>query len=557
MMQLLEHFKELTLHPKNAEELKGLILQLAVQGKLTRQWREENPDVETASVLLERIRLENNNHVRANKFKKNNPFPSITEYEIPCDLPKGWEFCQLGDIIKISSGNGLTSSKMDKSGQIPVYGGNGITGYHSSGNVEDRTIVIGRVGFYCGSIHLTEKNAWVTDNAFITRYSKENIDRDFLVWLLKGTNLKKNENATAQPVISGRKVYPINISLPPLEEQKAVVEVVNQLFAEVEQLEALTKERIQLKADFVTSALNQLTQAAERDTARQWAFLQEQFGTFFTEKSTIKKLREGILQLAVQGKLTHNWRSELKLKGIRVEPAAILVEKIEVEKQQLIKAGKIKKEKPLPEISEEEIPYELPEGWVWCRFSKITNWFSTGPFGTMLHKSDYVNNGIPVINPQQMVDGNIVPSINMQISNETKMRLARYVLKEGNIIVARRGEMGRCAIITKKEEGFLCGTGSFFMDLNHEINRKFIYLLFQSGMIREYLIQASNGATMSNLNQTTLLNMIIPLPPIEEQKSIVEKVNTLMTLCDKLEQEIETHQITQEQWMQSCLREVI
>jgi type I restriction enzyme S subunit len=156
-----------------------------------------------------------------------------------------------------------------------------------------------------------------------------------------------------------------------------------------------------------------------------------------------------------------------------------------------------------------------------------------------------------------MVNGKIIPSQKMQVSEKTKNRLFRYILKEGDFIIARRGEMGRSAIVTKHEDGFLCGTGSFFLDLHSQINREFILQLFQSDLVREYLRSASNGATMSNLNQSILLNMVISLPSVEEQKAIVEKVNGLMALCDQLEQEIETHQTTQEDWMQSCLREVV
>jgi type I restriction enzyme, S subunit len=110
-------------------------------------------------------------------------------------------------------------------------GGNGINGYHDDYNVNSGTIVIGRVGYYCGSIHVTEDKAWVTDNAFITSYPKHLINTEWLVYLLRSTNLKENENATAQPVISGKKIYPIPVALPPFNEQKRIVEKVDQLFA--------------------------------------------------------------------------------------------------------------------------------------------------------------------------------------------------------------------------------------------------------------------------------------------------------------------------------------
>lgn len=123
-MQLLQHFKELTVRPKNAQELKGLILKLAIQGKVTANWREENLDVEPASELLMRILKEKEQLIRDKKLKKEKLLPQITKDEIPYQLPDTWVWCRLQDIIKISSGKGLTSANMDKSGKIPVYGGN-------------------------------------------------------------------------------------------------------------------------------------------------------------------------------------------------------------------------------------------------------------------------------------------------------------------------------------------------------------------------------------------------------------------------------------------------
>jgi len=182
-----------------------------------------------------------------------------------------------------------------------------------------------------------------------------------------------------------------------------------------------------------------------------------------SQEENLSKLLLSILRDAIQGKLTKEWREQNQ----SVESASELLKSIKAEKEQLVKEKKIKKKKPLPPITQNEIPYDLPKSWVWTRLSKVINSISTGPFGSMLHKRDYVVNGIPVINPQQMVQGEIVPSNKMQVSKETVKRLSRYILHEGDIVIARRGEMGRCAIINKKEEGFLCGTGSFFMDLNY------------------------------------------------------------------------------------------
>ena len=141
-----------------------------------------------------------------------------------------WEEKELGQIIKLSSGNTLTAKNMNNEGKIPVYGGNGITGYHDQFNIEESTIVIGRVGYYCGSVYLVKEKAWVTDNALITFFDKEKIEIVFLYRLLSFTDLRQNDSSTAQPVISGGKIYPISVTIPSLPEQKEIVRILASLF---------------------------------------------------------------------------------------------------------------------------------------------------------------------------------------------------------------------------------------------------------------------------------------------------------------------------------------
>ena len=126
---------------------------------------------------------------------------------------------------------------MISSGDIPVYGGNGVTGYHDKSNVSSNTLVIGRVGFYCGSVHYIETDAWVTDNALIVSYEKK-LDTRYLFYLLKNTNLRQNESSTAQPVISGKKIYGIQVRTTGIEEQKEIVRILDELFAKEQQAQA-------------------------------------------------------------------------------------------------------------------------------------------------------------------------------------------------------------------------------------------------------------------------------------------------------------------------------
>ncbi|MFR3300573.1 MAG: restriction endonuclease subunit S [Ruminococcus bicirculans (ex Wegman et al. 2014)] len=228
--------------------LKKSILQEAVQGKLVPQ----NPDDEPASVLLERIRAEKQELIKQGKIKKNKnesviitrdkiPYEIIDGKErciadeVPFEIPDSWCWCRLGSIIQIESGKGLTSKQMIE-GSIPVYGGNGITGYHNASLVHKETVVIGRVGYYCGSVHITEKEAWVTDNAFITTYPENSIYREYLVYTLRYMNLGQNNNATAQPVVSGKKIYPMLFPLPPLAEQHRIVAKIEEIMPMIERL---------------------------------------------------------------------------------------------------------------------------------------------------------------------------------------------------------------------------------------------------------------------------------------------------------------------------------
>ena len=575
-MQLLEHFKTLTLHPKNAQELKGLILQLAVQGKLTQQWRQENPDVESASELLERIQAEKVKLVKEKKIKKDRTLFEISENEIPYELPESWVWCKLGDLnqdihygytasalhtfegIRMLRITDIQNNKVNwdrvpdcniKENDIPRY------------KLEENDILIARTG---GTIGKSYQVKGVNVNSVFASYliraiPMEQVFPEYIkLWLespIYWKQLVENSQGTGQPNVNATALKGLSVSLPPLEEQNAIVEVVNQLFAEVEQVEDLTKKRIQLKADYVTSALQQLTQAAEQDTTAEWNILQKQFGTFFTEKVNIKKLRESILQLAVQGKLTRDWRSSITQKGVEVEPAATLLERIKAEKAQLVKAGKIKKEKPLPEITEEEIPYELPEGWAWCKWvdllGSVNYPMKRGPFGSSLRKDDFVEIGIRVFEQYNPINDD---------PNWMRYFITDEKYEAGDFLVSCSGAtLGRIVYLPEGTIPGIINQALLKLTLSQDVILSDYFLkLFRSYYIQEQIWQKAQGMAQPNMvGVKELKNILIPLPPIEEQKAIVEKVNALMSFCDKLEEEIEIHKITQEQWMQSCLKEVL
>ncbi|MGD9487779.1 MAG: restriction endonuclease subunit S [Calditrichaceae bacterium] len=291
------------------------------------------------------------------------------------------------------------------------------------------------------------------------------------------------------------------------------------------------------------------------------------------QSDNLKQLRQAILQEAVEGKLTATWREQQwnklaaetgkNLSELRElcenDPnysAKALLEKIKAEKDRLAKDTKgTKKIKELPPISEAEKPFTLPEGWVWCRLTGLINKFSTGPFGTMLHKSDYVQDGIPLVNPMNIVANQIVANKKMMVSQTTKNRLSRYILDMNDVVLARRGDLSKCAVVSENEKGWLCGTGSFFIKVSNFINKGFFIQGFISDYFQKELLCNSIGQTMNNLNQSVLRNAVFALPPLAEQQAIVEKVDRLMAKIDVLEKQVKSRKAQVGQLMQAVLRE--
>ena len=227
--RILDKAKELLLQIDNIEvgknvcqkyinQAKSKVLDLAIHGKLVSQ----DPNDELAIELLKRI----------------NP-----KAEITCDtpqygkLPKGWCETTLGNTIVIKSGDAI-KVRDNRIGKYPIYGGNGITGYNESYNVDGINIIIGRVGFYCGSVHYVNNKIWVTDNAFVTKIMGNVYTPKFLYYLLQQYDLQQYSNSTAQPVISGKTVYPINVMLPPLSEQYRIVAKIEELFSQLDKIES-------------------------------------------------------------------------------------------------------------------------------------------------------------------------------------------------------------------------------------------------------------------------------------------------------------------------------
>ncbi|UUK73393.1 restriction endonuclease subunit S [Escherichia albertii] len=262
--------------PQILKRFRQAVLAAAMRGELSETWRTHN----SFNISLHKYY----ELTKGKKLKAKN----IAE---PCE-ENTWLRCNIGHIFNVKSGDGLTAKEMNSSGDIPVYGGNGITGYHDKYNTEESTIVIGRVGYYCGSVHLTPEKSWITDNALLVDFNRDLITEKFAYWLLKATNLRVDTSSSAQPVISGAKIYSIEIVVPPIEEQREIVRRVEQLFAYADTIE------------------KQVNNALAR----------------------VNNLTQSILAKAFRGELTAQWRAENPDLISGENSAAALLEKIKAER---------------------------------------------------------------------------------------------------------------------------------------------------------------------------------------------------------------------------------
>ncbi|MDJ1652832.1 restriction endonuclease subunit S [Raoultella sp. Ech2A] len=517
------------------KKLRELILELAVRGKLVPQ----DPNDEPASALLERIAVEKAELVKQGKIKKPKPLPEISEEEKPFELPEGWEWVRFGNIFKVSSGDALTSNQMNTLGEYPVYGGNGINGYHDSYNVAKRTLVIGRVGYYCGSIHITPNHAWVTDNAFITHFSESNFDLDYVEILLKATNLKEDESATAQPVISGRKIYPIVLAVPPLEEQRKIAKKTHELLGLCTRLEQHSLTGLDAHQQLVETLLTTLTDSQNaEELAENWARISEHFDTLFTTEASIDALKQTILQLAVMGKLVPQDPND--------EPASELLKRIAQEKAQLVKDGKIKKQKPLPPISDEEKPFELPEGWEWCR---IGNFSISTEYG-LSHKTFISDIGVPVFKMGDIQNGKVTIG-NQQVVDNSIEELPFLYLEYDDILYNRTNSadlVGKTGIF--KGENNIFSFASYLIRIRTikvDAIPDFLNLNMQVPLFRKYQIMpyVKQQCGQANVNGTIMKNMLVAIAPQKEQQRIIDKLSEFIDLLEMIKIRTKNSQQTQ------------
>lgn len=478
-----------------AQQLKNAILQLAIQGKLVPQ----DPNDEPASVLFEKIQAEKEKLIAEGKIKKtkktSNIRPLDMKADFPFEIPKNWVWVRLGDVISVSSGKNLTQKQMKGTGKYPVYGGNGITGYFDEYLVEKNTIVIGRVGYYCGSALKVISNSWVTDNALIVKYSKSLFFPDFLLYLLNQLNLKDSSVSTAQPVISAQRIYPLKFPLPPLNEQKRIVAKIEELLPFIEEYD---------KKEQKLTTLNQ------------------QFPD---------QLKKSILQAAIQGQLVAQAPND--------EPASELIKRIQAEKERLISEKKIKKPKVKSEIVvrdglpyeiingverciADELPFEIPESWCWVRLNDYLD-VRDGTHDT----PKYVVSGIPLVTSKNLNNGKLDFSNIKYISEEDHKQISlRSGVDVGDILFAMIGSIGNPVLI-KENSNFSIKNIGLFKKYISDTSMEYVYYMLLK--LQDDMRKKASGGVQSFVSLSFLRDYLIPIPPLNEQKRIVQKIEELFS----------------------------
>lgn len=515
-----DNFDKLAESPGGVQKIRELILQLAVQGKLVPQ----DPNDEPASELLKKIKTEKEKLIKDGKIKKQKPLALIKTNEMPIKLPLNWAFVRLGDISNIVYGKNLPVKDLTNEG-YPVWGANGIIGCYSKYLYEESQLLISCRGAYSGKINISPPNAFITNNSLVLEMTPiVKTSMYYLFYCLTALDKTKLVSGSAQPQVTTKNASPLIIPIPPLAEQKRIVAKVDELMVLCDELEEKQQKAAHSKIVLNNSALDHLLNA---ETAKEfdkfWQLICNSFDLLYNDPQNVDKLRQAVLQLAVQGKLVPQDPAD--------EPASELLKKIKAEKEILIKEGKIRKRKTLPPIEPDEIPYELPKGWEWARLEQM--FYSISTSKKKVKTSDLKKTGrLPVIDQGQKY-----------ISGYTD-ELTKLIKLPGAVIVF--GDHTR--VLKYVDFDFVAGADGIKILRPIKCYEKYFYVV----------LQAMNVADRGyGRHYKLLLCNLFPLPPLAEQKRIVSKVDKLMTLCAELEEQLKQSEAESEKLMESVVHHLL
>ncbi len=339
--------------------------------------------------------------------------------------------------------------------------------------------------------------------------------------------------------------------LPPIAEQKRIVAKVDELMALCDRLSSRQQQKRSTRIIINNAAIGQLLTAREPEVFnKSWQHICNNFDLLYSTPENIGKLRQAILQLAVQGKLVPQNDFD--------EPASVLLEKIKFEKERLVKEGKIKKEKLLPAINIEQIPYEIPQGWKWIQLGEIAK---TIEYGTSEKSSDIVDE-VPVFRMNNIRDGKVLFN-NLKYVPTSIKDLPRLYLQDKDILFNRTNSyelVGKTGVFTGVSDRYTFASYLIRIKLFlNYINPELINITMNSAYFRQTQIEPeiTQQCGQANFNGTKLKNAVIPLPPLAEQHRIVAKVNQLMSLCDELETKLTQSVTNSEKLMEAAVRQIL
>ena len=443
--------------------------------------------------------------------------------EVPFDIPDSWEWVRLSKIVYNRGQMTPTSDfcyidigSIDNKNQ-KLSDEENIIAADKAPSRARRIVAIGDILYstvrpYLHNMCIVDRSfshQSIASTGFAALTCHTGFYNEFLFYYLMSpdfdayANDTDNAKGVAYPAINDNKLYQALIPVPPEAEQKRIVEKIRGVLPYVDTYRTAYSEAVSLNNTFPD------------------------------------RLKKSILQEAVQGKLVPQDPAD--------EPASVLLERIRAEKEQLIKAGKIKRDKHESVIFrrdnshyekrgseviciDDTIPFDIPDTWAWVRLRSVLEQASTGPFGSMLHKDDYTEKGVPIVNPANIADRRVIEYKIKRVSNETADRLKSYMLHSGDVIIGRRGEMGRSAVVLPQQEGWLCGTGCFYVTPLSGLSPEYLSFLLSSPYIRNALTDNSVGTTMNNLNHNILGDLLIPLPPVNEQIQIMQQYKNVINI---------------------------
>lgn len=548
-MELLErHFDTAFDAPDGVKKLRELILTLAMQGKLVPQ----DPNDQPASVLLKEIEAEKKRLVKQGKINEPKPLPPVSAEEIPYGLPKGWEWVRMGTIADYNGRDNADPKDIDKNCWVldlediekttsqllyrAQYSERESKSTKSQFKAGD--VLYGKLRPYLDKVIVADSDGVCTTELVPIVPSKA-IVAHFLRWMLKSPSFLRYVNSLMYGVKMPRLGTDDAINsihaLPPFNEQLRIVAKIDELMARCDALEKLREKRDAQRLAVHTATIRQLLNVAETNGhihARE--FLSQHFGELYTVKENVTELRKAILQLAVMGKLVPQDPND--------PPASELLRQIEKEKRRLVKEGKIREPKPLPLIATDEIPFVLPRGWEWVRFGSMAYQITDGTH----HTPRYVQEGIPFLSVKDMSSGKLSFGDSRFISeSEHKELIRRCNPEKGDLLLTKVGTTGIPVLVDTSRQFSIFVSVALIKFPQSCISGEYLTWAVKSPLVKKQSADGTEGVGNKNLVLRKIQSFLLPLPTLAEQHRIVAKIDQLMSLCDTLEQQIDTARETQ------------